>query len=120
MLGDLVVEPRETFSLNLTLPVGATLARGKGTATILDNDVVPAVTTLTPASGKRGAVVTIRGMGFGASRGTSVVKFGTKACTKYVFWSSTRIKCKVPAKAKFGKIKVVVTTPIGAGNSKKL
>jgi subtilisin family serine protease len=36
--GDSAIEPNETFSLNLTNPVGATIADGKGVGTILDDD----------------------------------------------------------------------------------
>ena len=75
-------------------------------------------TKLSPVSGKRGATVTITGRGFGAKRGSSYVKFGSSKCTKYVSWSATRIKCRVPAKAKFGKLSVKVTTPQGTSNAK--
>jgi uncharacterized protein (TIGR03437 family) len=46
------------------------------------------------------------------------VKFGAKTCTKYVSWSATQIKCKVPAAAKYGSLKVTVTTGGGASNAK--
>ena len=78
----------------------------------------PIVTKFTPASGKRGATITITGKGFGKKRGTSFVRFGAAKCAKYVSWSATRIRCKVPAKAKFGKLKVRVVTPAGASNAK--
>ena len=38
VLGDTVVEPNETFVVNLTAPANATLADGQGIGTILDND----------------------------------------------------------------------------------
>ncbi len=38
VLGDTVVEPNETFVVNLSDPINATLADGQGTGTILDND----------------------------------------------------------------------------------
>jgi len=80
---------------------------------------LPRLTKLKPASGKRGTTVVISGSGFGAKRGTSFVKFGVKKCAKYVSWSKTRIKCKVPAKAKFGKVSVKVTTIVGKSNAKR-
>jgi len=40
--------------------------------------------------------------GCGAKRGTSSVKLDATKCTKYLSRSSTRIKCRVPAKARFG------------------
>ena len=78
---------------------------------------VPGITQLKPASGKRGATVTISGTGFGAARGAGFVKFGAKECATYLSWSDTRIKCRVPVKAKFGKVKVTVTTAGGASNA---
>jgi hypothetical protein len=35
---DDIVETNETFTINLATPTNATIARGKGTGTILDND----------------------------------------------------------------------------------
>jgi hypothetical protein len=40
--GDGTVEPTETFTVNLSSPVGATIADGSGTGTILDDDGDPA------------------------------------------------------------------------------
>ena len=70
----------------------------------------PAITKLKPTSGKRKATVTITGTGFGAVRSaTSFVKFGARKCTVYTSWSPTSIKCKVPKRAAFGRVKVAVT-----------
>lgn len=78
----------------------------------------PKIARLKPASAKRGATVIITGSEFGVKRGTSYVKFGAKKCTKYVSWRDGRIKCRVPAKAKFGLLKVRVTTTVGTSNAK--
>jgi subtilisin-like proprotein convertase family protein len=78
----------------------------------------PKIAKLKPASGKRRVTVTITGTRFGAKRGTSYVKFGVRKCSKYLSWSKTCIKCRVPAKAKFGRLKVRVTTTVGASNAK--
>jgi hypothetical protein len=80
----------------------------------------PQITKIAPTSGKRKATVTITGTGFGASGGTrfSFVKFGAKKCTTYASWTGTKIKCKVPSKAVFGKVKVSVTTAGGVSNTK--
>lgn len=43
ILGDLVDEPDETFLLNLSSPVGGTIADGQGQGTITDDDPVPEV-----------------------------------------------------------------------------
>jgi hypothetical protein len=78
----------------------------------------PAISKLSPASGKRGATVTIAGTGFGATRGSGSVTFGGKKCTKYVSWSATKIQCKVPSTAKYGTVKVKVTTAGGVSNAR--
>jgi Calx-beta domain-containing protein/VCBS repeat protein/FG-GAP repeat protein len=43
VIGDLIDEPNETFLLNLSSPVNATITDGQGVGTILDNDPPPAV-----------------------------------------------------------------------------
>ena len=78
----------------------------------------PTITGLTPASGKRGALVTISGTDFGAVRGSGSVRFGGKICRTYPSWSDTRIVCRVPAKAAFGAVKVTVRTEGGTSNAK--
>jgi hypothetical protein len=60
----------------------------------------------------------LSGRGFGAKRGTRSVRFGLKACTRYVSWSNTRIRCRAPARAAFGLVKVTVKTPAGRSNAK--
>jgi hypothetical protein len=62
--GDTLNEANETFYLNLSNPVGATLARGSATGTILNDDPVPSlsvndVSVLEGNSGTTGAVFTI-------------------------------------------------------------
>ncbi len=91
---------------------------GSAYAFLLTPQPKPTITKLKPTSGKRGATVTITGTGFGTKRGTGFVKFGAGKCTKYVSWSATSIRCKVPAKAKLGTLKVKVTTAAGTSNAK--
>jgi len=38
IVGDTVAEPTQTFTVQLSSPVGATIATGTGTVTIIDND----------------------------------------------------------------------------------
>jgi uncharacterized protein (TIGR03437 family) len=61
--------------------------------------------------------MTITGTDFGAARGASSVKFGRKASIKYLSWSDAQIKCKVPAEAADGRVKVTVTTTFGTSNA---
>jgi hypothetical protein len=77
----------------------------------------PRITKREPASAKRGALVSIAGVNFGAVRGVSVVKFGLKTCTAYLSWSDGQITCKVPRQAKYGTVKIAVTTPAGRSNA---
>jgi hypothetical protein len=76
----------------------------------------PTIYSLSPTSARRGAIVTITGTGFGRTRGASFVKFGAAKCTKYVSWSSARIRCRVPATAAFGARNVRVTLKVGTSN----
>jgi hypothetical protein len=46
------------------------------------------------------------------------VKFGATKVSKYVSWSNTRVKVRVPARARFGRLKVTVTTAGGTSNGK--
>ncbi len=78
----------------------------------------PTVAKLSATSGRRGGFVTITGKWFGAKRGTSTVKFGLRACIKYVSWSMTRIRCRVPTSAACGRLRVIVRTPSGTSNLK--
>ena len=77
----------------------------------------PGITQVRPAAARRGALVTISGAGFGAARGTSIVSFGAVPCVKYVAWSETRIRCRVPANARYGPLRVTVTTTAGRSNA---
>jgi len=80
----------------------------------------PAIAQLSPISVKRGASVTLTGTNFGAVRGASTVKFGTAKSTAYLSWSATKVTCKVPARAKVGKLKVTVATAGGTSNALSL
>ena len=113
--------------LKATVPAGATsgpitVTTPGGTVTSTTRFIVtaraPKIGKLSLASGKRGATVTITGKAFGSKRGAGTVRFGAKAVTRYLSWSTTRIRCRVPAKAKFGKLKVTVKTKAGTSNAK--
>jgi hypothetical protein len=78
--------------------------------------VTPHLKRVTPAKGVRGATVTLKGTGFGPRRSGARVRFGSRVCKRYVSWSPTRIKCRVPAKARLGKVRVTVVTTGGQSN----
>ena len=101
-------------------PIAVTKTVGTGTSAAGFTVTLPAkpkIVKLSPTAAKRGVIVAITGTGFGAKRvATSYVKFGLTKATKYVSWTNTKVKVRVPAKAKFGLLKVKVTTAVGTSN----
>src|SRR5256886_2740673 len=67
----------------------------------------PSITGLNPTSGLVGASVTITGANFGATQGTSTVKFNGTAATP-TSWSATSIVTPVPTGATTGNVVVTV------------
>jgi hypothetical protein len=99
--------------------IAVTTAGGTATSTAsFTVKAKPTITKIRPTAGKRGATVTITGTKFASRRGSGFVKFGSKKCGKYISWSATKIKCKVPSKAAFGSVKVTVTTSGGVSKGK--
>ena len=104
-----------TGRVAVTTPAGAATSTLTFTVTVPPK---PAISRFRPASGLRGAVVIVIGKSFGKKRGQSVVKFGTRTCGKYFSWSATRIEFRVPARARFGRLKVRVITAAGTSNAR--
>jgi photosystem II stability/assembly factor-like uncharacterized protein len=112
--------------ITTTVPVAASGKISVTTAggTVTSGDVFtvtspkPVMSRVSPAYGKRGATVTITGTGLGLSRGASCVRFGATKVSKYVSWSNTRVKVRVPVRAKYGRLKITVTTAGGTSNAK--
>jgi sugar lactone lactonase YvrE len=74
------------------------------------------ITGIEPAILKAGDACTIRGSGFGASRGARelrTVQFGGVNATTYNHWSDTLIECIVPGNAPVGLITITVTITSG-------
>ena len=67
----------------------------------------PSITNVNPTSGAVGTSVTITGANFGATQGTSTVKFNATAGTP-TSWSATSIVAPVPAGATTGNVVVTV------------
>jgi len=76
----------------------------------------PYVTTISPASGSAGILVTITGLGFGDTQGSSYLNFGTIKATSYASWTNTQIKVYVPSGVASGVIQVVVYVANKASN----
>ena len=73
----------------------------------------PSITSLNPVSGLVGTSVTIAGANFGATQGTSTIKFNGTAATA-TSWSAASITAAVPSGATTGN---VVVTVGGAGSN---
>ena len=61
VIGDTVVEPNETFYVNLSAPTNATIARGQGVGTIVNDDIPTATAALRSESGSGDAAAEPRG-----------------------------------------------------------
>ena len=77
---------------------------------------IPIISSLSPLSGVNGAQITINGLNFGSSQGSSTVTFGTETAP-IVTWSDTAIVAQVPAFAPIGLLQVTVTTSLESSNS---
>jgi subtilisin family serine protease len=85
---------------------------GKLVLPVMQVSTSPQITSISPSPVRYNQVVTIRGMAFGANRGTSRVIFhGGKelSSSQYVSWSDTRIQVRVPTGARTGNVQVVTT-----------
>ena len=99
-------------SIVVPVPAGATTGNVVVTVTGVASNgvsftVTPGITNLNPTSGTVGALVTITGTSFGASQGSSTVKFNGTS-TAPTSWSATGITAPVPAGATTGNVVVTV------------
>jgi len=76
----------------------------------------PSITSLSPASGTAGTVVTVKGKYFGPFQGSSSVTFNGVPVIAYASWSDTAITCTVPSGVTTGP--VVVRTSVGTSSGK--
>jgi hypothetical protein len=81
---------------------------------VVQTIAIPQITSISPASGSVGTVVTITGTNFGTTQGTSSVSFSTTAAT-VSSWSDTQIIATVPTLSA-GTYNVAVTTSAGSSN----
>jgi hypothetical protein len=100
----MVAVPIGATTGNVVVTVGGVASNGVDFTVTLP---VPGITSLNPTSGLVGATVTIVGANFGATQGTSTVKFNGTAATA-TSWSATSIVTKVPAGATTGNVVVTV------------
>ncbi len=102
----------KTFTLGLSTPVNATIARGTALVTIVETSPVDTaiVDSIAPSNGPPpgGTTVTITGLFF---TGATAVHFGGTTAASFTFVSDTQISAVSPAGA--GTVDVTVTTPNG-------
>ena len=107
-------------SIGVTVPTGATTGNvvvtvGTQASNGMPFTVGPTISSLNPNSGAVGTPVTITGMNFGATQGTSMVTFNGIAVGSYTSWSSTSIVVTVPTGATNGNVVVTVGTLSSTG-----
>ena len=104
-----------TGSVTITIVLNNPPSGGNGSFVIDDfelNGTVgtactpPTVTSISPASGPAGTVITITGNGFEAGAGTSSVKFNGVEAAGFTVVSATSIKAVVPAGVTTGAINI--------------
>jgi hypothetical protein len=93
-----------------------TVTSAAATLTVNPATAVPSITSLNPASGLVGTSVTIVGANFGATQGTSTVKFNGTAATA-TSWSAASITAAVPSGATTGNVVVTVGGVVSNGVS---
>jgi len=94
-------------SAAVTGPVKVTVAGVASNLNVYFNVPAPAVNSISPTSGIVGTQVTINGLGFQATKGSSTVSFnGTVGAV--VSWNDTQIVTTVPAGAATGPVLVTV------------
>ena len=86
------------------------------TLTLMVNPAASVITNLNPSSGVVGSTVVITGTNFGATQGTSTVKFNGTAATPTA-WSATSITVTVPTGAATGNVVVTVGGQASTGVS---
>jgi hypothetical protein len=89
-----------------------------GSVSVRIKGTLPRLTALSPSRGRVGDMVTLRGRLFRKYRGTGEVRFGGVPVTKYLSWSNTVIKVRVPAGTRKGAVNVTVTSIIGRSGAK--
>lgn len=102
--------PAGATSGNVVVTVSGVASNGKA-FTVLPT---PTISSLSPTSGAPGASVTITGTNFGATQGTSTIKFNGTAATP-TSWSDTSIVAPVPSAATTGNVVVTVSGVASTG-----
>ena len=107
-----VTAPSGTGTASVTVTTSGGTSNGIS-FTYATTGTAPSITSISPTSGKPGDVITINGSKFGATQGTSSVKFGSTVASIST-WSDTKIQAKAPTGS--GTVSVIVTTSAGTSN----
>ncbi len=115
--------PTSWSATNIVVPVPSGATTGNVVVTVssvASNGVAftvaptPSITSLNPTSGLASTSVTVTGTNFGATQGTSTVKFNGTAGTP-TSWSATTIVVPVPSGAATGNVVVTVSSVASNG-----
>lgn len=106
-------------AISTTVPTGASTGNvvvtvGGASSNGVSFTVPAAITSLAPNSGTVNTTANVAGSGFGATQGTSTIKFNGTAATP-VSWSTGNIVVPVPAGASTGNVVVTVGGVASAG-----
>src|SRR5216684_3555778 len=99
-----VLVPSGATTGNVVVSVGGVASNGMNFTVTVPG---PSITSLSPTSGLVGTSVTITGANFGATQGTSTVKFNGITATP-TSWSATSVVVLVPSGATTGSVVVTV------------
>jgi IPT/TIG domain/Bacterial Ig-like domain (group 2) len=99
-----VTVPSGATTGNVVVTVGGVASNGMSFTV---TGAAPTITTLSPNTGAVGSTVVITGTNFGATQGTSTVKFNGTAATA-TSWSATSITVTVPSGATTGSVVINV------------
>lgn len=102
-----IVAPVPTAATTGSVVVTVGGVASNGVNFTVTTTTAPTITSLNPTSGAIGTSVTIAGANFGATQGTSTVKFNGTTATP-TSWSSTSIVAPAPTGATSGNVVVTV------------
>ena len=109
--------PARARSGDVKVVTGAGTSEGKR---IVVESVAPQISSVSPRQVLYNQVVTVTGINFGSSRGSSTVRIGSVAIpsSSLASWSNTRIRFRVPTNVRSGNL--VVRTSAGTSNAIRL
>jgi RHS repeat-associated protein len=116
----------QTINMTQTAYIGLAVGNPPSSATVtatistasITLGTMPIVSGISPGSGGVGTPVTITGLNFGSSQGTSSVSFGGVPVTSILSWSDNQIVVDVPSSGNSGPQPVTVAVnSVGSNNN---